>query len=171
MRFRALRKANRIFDRILDLSALLAAVIAVVIMLGILADVLLRYIFKRPTGLVIEYSEYGILYFTFLAAAWVLRGEKHIKLDLVLNQLTPASRHLLNGLTSIIGAIIFLIIGWYAAQLAKHYFLTGDFMATVLRTPKFIVAAIIPVGSFLLFIQFLRRAYGYLSTWRQDKKI
>jgi len=25
---------------------------------------------------------------------------------------------------------------------------------------------IIPIGSFLLFIQFLRRAYGYFTGWR-----
>ncbi|MFC2047546.1 TRAP transporter small permease, partial [Chloroflexota bacterium] len=115
---------------------------------------------------VIEVGEYGLLYMSFLGAAWVLRREGHVKMDLVLNRLKLRSQVLLNVITSILGAIVFLIVTWYSAHFTWDLFQLGYIVDAYLDPPKWPIMAIIPVGSFLFSIQFLRRSYGYLRNWR-----
>ena len=86
-------------------------------------------------------------------------------MDLVLAQLKPKPQAMVNIITSIIGAIVFLVIAWYGIDISWFAFQEGHFMVTLWEPPKWPILAIIPVGSFLLSIQFLRRAYGYLRSW------
>jgi TRAP-type C4-dicarboxylate transport system permease small subunit len=113
---------------------------------------------------VIDVSAILLLYMTFLAAAWLSRSEGHVIMDLVINRLNPRHRFFLNVSTSIVGAIIFAVLTWYGAKTTWVYYKMGYWMPTTLETPKFLVLAIIPIGSCLLFIQLLRRAYGYLNS-------
>lgn len=157
-----LRKVTRIFDSAVGVLAFCAAVLLVFTMLGVSTDVSSRYFLNRPIPWLPEVTEYSLLYLTFLGATWVLIKHGHIKMDIVLNRLNPGVQHLLNGITSIICAVLCLVIAWYSAESTLENFRIGYFLPTELKPPKFIVLAIIPVGSFLLFIQFLREANRYL---------
>ena len=154
------------FDRTIGLLALLGAIILVFTMLFVNYEVVARYWLNRPTPWMLEIVEYALLYLAFLGAAWVLKEEGHIKMDLVLNRLSPRVRVRLNIITSIIGAIICLVISWYGALSTWEHFQLGYIIASLLDPPKAPILAIIPIGSFLLFIQFVRRAYGFLGSWR-----
>ena len=157
-----LKKAAAIFDRTNDLLILLAAVLLIFIMLGIIADILLRE-FGVALIWMFEITEYSLLFITFLGAAWLLKREGHIVMDMVLNRLNLGTRSRLNIITSIIGAITCLVVAWYGARITWEYFALGYTLNTDLRPPQAPIMAIIPVGCFLLFIQFLRRARGYLG--------
>ena len=159
-------KAVAIFDRTLDVSVILASALLAFTLLSICAEVVLRYFFGSPLSWVVEISEMNLLYITFLAAAWVLRRKGHVKIDLLLNRLKPRTQALLGIIISIIGAIVFMFLIWYGAQVTWDNFLRGTYRSTVLEIPNAAVLFIIPLGSFLLFIQFLRDGYGYLSSWR-----
>jgi TRAP-type C4-dicarboxylate transport system permease small subunit len=161
-----LAKATAIFDGTINLLADLASVLIILMMLGISTDVAMRYFFVRPISWMVEIAEHSLLFVTFLGAAWVLKGEGHVKMDIVLNRLKPGTQALLNMITSILGAIICLFLVWYGAQVTWEYFQIGYVIFAVLSIPSAYIIIIIPVGSFLLFIQFLRRSYGYLKSWR-----
>jgi len=88
-------------------------------------------------------------------------------MDLVLNRLKPKSRTLVNIITSVIGAIICFILGWYGAGVVWDHFLRGAAKIRMIEVPTAPVEAIIPIGCFLLCLQFLRRAYGYLQSRRE----
>jgi TRAP-type C4-dicarboxylate transport system permease small subunit len=163
---RLLTKVNAFIGRTIGLLAFLGAILVVFVMLLVAAHAGMRYFLGRPIPGVIEISEYALLYITFLVAAWVLRREGHVKMDLVLNQLEPRTQILLNIITSIISAIICLVIAWYGTIVTWDHFQVGFYYSTPLRTPAFIIVAIVPIGSFLLFIQFLNRTRGYLDSWR-----
>ena len=111
-------------------------------------------------------TEYSLLYMTFLGTAWVLKREGHVRMDLVLNRLNPTSQALANVLSSIAGAIICLVITAYGVKVCWDLYQSGQYFAAFLKPPKFIILAIVPVGCFLLFIQFLRRTYGYSKDLR-----
>jgi len=156
-------KATAIFDRTIGLLSLFAGILIIYIMLSVTAEVATRYFLGGMMGWVIEVSEYSLLFITFLATAWVLKREGHVKMDLVLRRLNPRTQSLLNIITSIIGALICLIVAWYGVKVTWNSYQIGYVMAKPLRPPQFLILFIIPVGSFLLFIQFLRRTYGYLG--------
>lgn len=160
-----LRKVNSVFNYILDSLGLVASVLIVIAMLVVVTDVVMRYFLNRPIDWSTEITEYTLLFIAFLGAAWVLRREGHVRMDLVLNRLEPRTQALLNTVTSIIGAFMWLTITWFSVKATLEFQQLGFFFFTPLRTPKFIVMSVIPVGSALLFIQFMRRAYGYGRDW------
>ncbi len=156
-----LSQINSVFNYILDSLGLVASVLIVIAMLVVVTDVVMRYFLNRPIDWSMEITEYTLLFIAFLGAAWVLRREGHVRMDLVLNRLEPRTQALLNTVTSIIGAFIWLTITWFSVKATLEFQQLGFFFFTPLRTPKFIVLSVIPVGSVLLSIQFMRRAYSY----------
>lgn len=159
-----LTKLSICFDRIIDLTQILATILLIFVTFSVGAEVFLRYFLGRPTIWVTEIAEYLLLYITFLVVAWVLRREGHVKMDLVLSRFSPKTQSIVNAVTSLISAIVCFILTWYGAKTTWYFFQGGYPTPTPLRVPKFIVVAIIFVGSFLLFIQFLRRTYRYVES-------
>ncbi len=161
-----LRKFDLIADRAVFLPALLGIAILIFLLLGITADIILRYFFSCPIYWMLEVCTYCLLGLTLSSSAWVLKEEGHVKIDVVFNRLNPRTQSLLNITTSIFGAIIFLIITFYGVKVTYYHFQIGWYAATLLRPPTWPMFACIPVGSLLLSIQFLRRSFGYLRSWR-----
>ncbi len=161
-----LKKATNIFDGTVNLLALLAAVILILVMLSVIYEVFMRYFLNAPTIWVQEYTEFSLLFITFLGATWLLKRGGHVRMDIVLTRLTPRTQTVVNIITSFLGAIVFLIIAWYGVDATWQAFTAGARRSSLLETPTFVIIFIIPVGSFLFFIQLLRGTYGYLREWR-----
>ena len=163
---KALMKVNTIFERIIGVMALLAAILLTSVMLIVTLEVTWRFVTGHATFWVTEVCEYALLFITFLGTAWLLEQEGHVKLDVVLIRLKLRTQALLNTITSFIGAIIFLVVTWYSVESTLQHFQLGYFIDTTLQPPKWIMLAIIALGSLMLFFQFLRRTNGYLRGWR-----
>ena len=169
MGIKLLKKIGKIYDRIIGITTILAGVLLIFLMLSVGWEVALRYFFGRPTSWVVEIAGYILLYIPFLVAAWVLKREGHVKMDLVVNRLSPRTQALTNMITSVLGAIFCLVVAWYGAGTTWDMFQRGIHRSTVLMAPVAPLIAIIPIGFFLLFIQFLRRTYKYLGGWRASR--
>ena len=102
-------KVTRVFDRILDIGAFLAAIMITFAFLAICAQIILRYFWRLQQLWVIDVSTILLVYITFLASAWLLRTEGHVKMDLVINRLSPKQQSILNTVTSSISTIIFIV--------------------------------------------------------------
>ena len=161
-----LTKSGTIFDRVIGAMAFLAAIILVFVLLSVCLEVVLRYFFNRPTIWVVELSEYSMLFLAFLTAAWLLKEEGHVRIDVVLAQLEPKTQALFNIITSILAAVACGVLVWYVGKVSWVHLARWDLTPTLLRLPKGALMSVIPVGCFLLFIQFLRRTYKYLGIWR-----
>ncbi len=159
-------KVTTVFDRVLGILAGVSAVLIAVAWLSVSFDVILRYSLNRPIPWAVEISSWIIMIVTFLASAWVLKREGHTKIDLVLNLFKTRTQALINVITSGLGAIGCLVLAVYSAQIGWRYMVAGYHFVAVLELPKYPLLAVLTVGSFLLFIQFLRRTYRYLGTWR-----
>ena len=162
-------RSEAIFNGVLNALALVAAVIILFIMLSIGSDVVMRYFFKQPQIWVLEVTEYALLFMTFLSATWLLRDEGHVKMDLILSLLKPRARKILNTFTTILLAILFIILTWYGTKVTWEQFQNDYFMATPLQAPTGPLMSVIPVGFFLLFIQSLRMLHGYLRNSQTEK--
>ena len=165
MRF--LAKVLHVLDWIIDGGGVIGGALLFFLVINITWEVIARYFLGHGTIWSLEVAEYALLYFPFLVAAFVLKREGHVKLDLILSRLNPKKQYLLNGITSIIIVIICLFLIWYGTSVTLRLFKSGDTTATALMVPKFILVAVIPFGGFLLFIQSIRRAYDYLRKWRE----
>jgi C4-dicarboxylate transporter, DctQ subunit len=153
-------------DRAMTALMVIAGVLCILMMLGISTEVVTRYFFKMPILGMLEASEIAMLYITFLSAAWVLKKEGHVNMDLINSYLKPSALNILNAFLSLIGAAIALVLLWYGAKVTIGAFLEGTNLPGNMEINKGYQLMIIPLGSFLLFIQFLRRAYGF---WKNAK--
>ncbi len=164
MEKRRIEKFPGLFDSILSVFAFLSGLLLIFTTLSVCVEVVMRYFLNQPLTWVDEITEYILLYITFLGAAWVLKNDGHVIIDLVLMKLRVKGRMILGLISSTVCILSCSALVWYGAQVAWDHYQRGVYNPTLLEFPKGPVIAIIPVGSFFLLIQFLRRFYGYLKT-------
>ena len=151
------------FDKFNDLLTFLAGGVVLFLTLLISAEVGMRYFFNHPIENVDEVTEHALLYITFLSAAWVLKKGGHVQIDIIYNQLGPRVRAYLDLLNPILGAAVCLALAWFSFEATWLAFERGTVFATTWSLPRWPVLVVIPVGSFLLFIEFLREVSSSLK--------
>src|SRR5665811_62735 len=100
----------RVLDLIIDYLAYIMAAVILFLALFLTFAVATRYFLAMPIRGVIEISEYSLLYITFGATTWVLKNDEHVKMDLILDKLSPRNKRWLNTTTSLLCAIICMIL-------------------------------------------------------------
>ncbi len=158
------------FDSVINLCASLSGFLLVFTTLSVCLEVVMRYFINRPLTWVDEITEYILLYITFLGTAWVLKRDEHVVFDVLLTRVGEKSRAVLGFISSILCIPVCLVLIWYGSQVAWDHYQRGVYNPTLLEFPKGLVIAIIPLGSLLLLVQFLRRIYGSLNTWKILRK-
>lgn len=151
-----------VFDRVLNVLGVAAGVLVALMMLEVSVDVFMRYFLNRPISWTIEFNQYAMIFVLYLGVAWVLRDKGHVVMDIVIIRMNHKYRKLTDSITSIMAAIVCFIITWYGVLVNVDYFQTGYMYGEVLNIPAFSLQFIVPLGMFLLTIQFLRQAYGYM---------
>lgn len=164
------QRAGKILDMIMVGFAWFSGLLMIFSLVSVCVDVLLRYFFNRPSGWVLQISEYILLYIPFLSAAYVLKEDGHIRVDIILNLLSKRANNLLNTITSVIGAGVLFILSYYGCVITIDMFIRKVPTLKYLKIPEFLVVMVIPAGCFLFGIQFVRRAAGYFRQYRQRNR-
>lgn len=163
-----LRKAGVVFDRILELLMALASSMLVFAMLLVCTDVLMRYALNHALGWSIEISEAILVGVVSLGMAWLLKEEGHVKVDFLLKRLSSGSQALVTGIMSVIAAAALFMIAWFGLRITFEFMQSGTAIETgLLRIPKAYLLMPLGIGCFLFAVQFLRRSYRYLTTWKK----
>ena len=161
---------SRVWDWLISSGGWAAAGGIVLVMLIVNYEVAMRYFFKSPTVWVVNLSEYSILYLVFLSVPLVLARERHVKLDFLLNSLSPKVQRILNTTTSLIGAASCAVLFWYSLQITLHAFEVNSVLITGMITPKWLILMAMPLGSFFLTAQFFRRAWLHAAKPQSARK-
>jgi TRAP-type C4-dicarboxylate transport system permease small subunit len=161
-----LKKAVVVFDWANNLFAYLAMVCIYIIMLSVCFDATMNFLVRRPQNWVPEVTEYSLVAITFLGGAWVLRRKQHIRIDTLLTHFKPSVRRGFDIATSLICASGWLVIFWYGARITWEHYQIHYTLPTVLETPSYISMVLIPIGAFMLGIQFILEAG---SNWANNR--
>ena len=148
---------GKAFDKIIYAMAFLGGVMLMFAMAAVCLDVIMRYLFNRPLSWVLQVCEYILLYAPFLAAAWVLREDGHIKVDIVLSLTTPGFQRFVHIFSSILGFVVMAIITYYGIEVVKDLFVSDQPSLGSYRFPQYAITMAVPLGSLAFAIQFLRR--------------
>jgi TRAP-type C4-dicarboxylate transport system permease small subunit len=165
-----MKRIFRVFDLLLDFLPLLMGAIIIIMMLGVSLNVILRYFFNLPISGLEEVTEYFLLFITLIGAAWLLREDGHVRVDILLVRLNWRNQAILGFVSSLMGVFLSAILTWYGLQVTYINFQRGAYYPSLLEFPKAPILAIIPLGSFLLLIQFLRRSAGFLRSRRPGEE-
>ena len=157
-------RAIRAFDLIVDGGAILAAALMVAVMLTTTVKVVFRYGLREGLIGIDQISGTMLLYITFLGAAWVLRREEHVTLDLVVGRIAPEARRQLLVWGSVAAAAVCLAVAGFGTFETVSSWQRGIRIPAELEIPRAINLVVIPVGCLFLGLQFLRRAWRH---WRR----
>ena len=150
----------KFFDKLIEVMAGLAGVILVFICGAICYTIGMRYLFTKTTIWIIPIAEYALLWIVFLATTWLLREKGHITTDLVYTHLNDKNKRSLDCTMYVIGGLTcaaMLFLGVLHVYQCMGGRVTDVIAVTV---PKAVVFIIIPIGSLLLTLQFLRMAWS-----------
>ena len=123
-------------------------------------EVLARWLGFRPPVWPVAISEYTLLYATVLAAPWVLRRAEHVQVTTLVAIIPGRARKVAERMMCGLGMIVCLIVAWYAFKVTLS---AQGLEIRSFEMPRWIVYAPLPLGFFLLAVEFGRHMlYGGL---------
>lgn len=146
-------------DRIENSFAVLACLLLLFATFSIGAQVISRYFFNYPLMWVDEINAYILVYLPFLAGAWLARSSDHITVDIIDSALSVRMRAYNDMLVALIGIGVSAVLVWYGTLVTIDHFVRDIRSMSVLAFPKLYVVCIIPIGSFVLLLEFARKLY------------
>lgn len=108
----------------------------------------------------VEMSEYLQIYFAFLGAAWALRQRGHVALDVVVQRFGPSGRRACAVMVDIMGMAVTAIMCIFSVVIVYEQMLLGIPVIKTLELPKWLVILPIPLGMFLLAVEFAVKLIG-----------
>jgi TRAP-type C4-dicarboxylate transport system permease small subunit len=147
---------TKVLDRIFEF---LAGVISLILVFMTLT---IGYaIFARAVGLpgplwIVQFNEYAMLFATFLGAAWLLSKKKHVSVELVVSRFSLRTQKIFDLVHSLLGMGLCGILCWYGALTTIENLQRKVIHVQAVDVPMAYVLFVIPLGFFLLVLQFVR---------------
>lgn len=98
--------------RLTRILAIAAGIVLAAMMLLTVADVALRWIFNYPIIGATEITESMMVCIAFFALAWCAAENSHLKVDLVVDRLSPRVQSIIDSLTTLAGLCLVALIAW-----------------------------------------------------------
>lgn len=140
-------KLIRFFSRATAYAA--SAVIAVIMLLTV-ADVFMRYLFARPIAGTTELTEF-MMVILILAVVPAALANRHIRVDVLTERLTPKGQALFDAVTLIASSWLVAIMGWRALK-ACFFMIHNDVRSPTLDIPVYPFYVVVGAGFIFLFI-------------------
>ncbi len=162
---------NRGFDGFLAAMASVAGAFPVILMVIVTVDVLLAFFFNKPTEWISEVSAYMLVFIPFLAGAWILKSDSHVRMDFLIGRLHGKNKAILSIFLYVIIAGICAMIVYYGITAVITHYNMKLLTPTILAWPKWPLLAIVPFGFILLFIQALRNIAGQIKFLKEPPQV
>jgi TRAP-type mannitol/chloroaromatic compound transport system permease small subunit len=129
-------------------------------------DVFTRYVLKASSVAVQELEWHLFATIFLIGAAYTLKEDKHVRVDVLYSRLSPAGKAWVNFLGSLIFLIPFaILIIWASLNFVKSSFMMGETSPNPGGLPaRYVLKACIPIGFFLVLLQAIALAFRSLLT-------
>lgn len=134
-------------------SALLFSLIATLICV----DVLLRLAGLRGLPQTTDLCEYALFAATFLGSPWVLRQGAHVRVDLLLVSLPPATARAMELIGNLFGLVVCGVLAWFGASALMTSLKFGTRIYKLIEMPEWPFLAIFTLCMVMLMIEFVLR--------------
>ncbi|HEX7437996.1 MAG TPA: TRAP transporter small permease [Caldimonas sp.] len=157
----SLERLEQCFGTLIDVLAVGASLLLLAMMLIICGDVLTRNVALPglPSGIAWsnEVSELMLYGLTMLAAPWLLREGRHIRVDIVLRVLPPKWAYGCEWISDVLGMVCCLWMVWYGSAATARSAAGHALSIKTLVMPEWWFLAPLPVCFGLLAIEFMFR--------------
>lgn len=118
-------------------------------------DVVMRYVFAKPTSWCLEVNTFLIVFLAVFPAADVLKSDNHLKISFIPDKMSPVMRKFQKIISSLLGIILSVVMTYQGSKMAWLAFEYNERMSTPLGTPMVIPYLFIPIGFGALALQFV----------------
>ncbi len=123
--------------------------------LSLFYEVICRYVLRSPSLWTHETAVYLYTWAMLAAGAYTLQAEKHVRIELFVDCLSPKVQALVRVITSVGGALFCLLVTVQAFDMIKLSIRYSKVSPTLLKVPLWIPQGALLVGFLLLTLQFL----------------
>jgi C4-dicarboxylate transporter DctQ subunit len=144
------------YNKLIEALAVLSGLIIAAVCLLIAYDVIARNLGFQPPASTVALTEYALLYFTMLAAPWLVRRRGHIVVEVLHTRLTGATRAAIDKLILLLCLIVSLTVCGLAFMLMLEALRRGEVEIRSLEMPRAFLFAPLALGFGLMGSEFLR---------------
>jgi C4-dicarboxylate transporter, DctQ subunit len=144
---------------------LLAGVIIFAVFVIIVTDVLVRTIGFKPWIYDSVLVEYGLLWFTMLAAPWLARNKGHVYIDAITQLLPAAIQRVVAKFVYLVCVCTSLTVCYYSIRLLITAISQQQIDTRAVDMPMWSLLAPIPLCFLLVAIEFVRFLLGFDSMY------
>ena len=146
------------FTKINEGFAALGAALLLFMMFSISYGALTRS-FNLPNPIwIVQINEYSLVWVCFLATAWVLSVNKHVRVDILMSRFGERRQTFLLLLQNAVSTILCAILCCLCALSTWEHYRDKVMDVGSIDVPKGWILVVIPAGFLLLTLQFLLRA-------------
>ena len=153
----------RLVERPARWLAWLSALLILAMSLWITYDVATRNLFGWASPWAFDLSEYSLVWMTFLAAPWILLRDGHVRVEILVDSLSPVTQRAIGVVVSVLGLIVCAILAWRTGIAAVEYAQNDVRMGRIWNVPRIYPYVVVPLGSAALALAFVVRLLTYLG--------
>jgi C4-dicarboxylate transporter DctQ subunit len=150
---------GKLINFICNVCAVAAGILLILVTLFIGYVILARIIHISSPAWITQFTEYALLWMTFLGTAWVLGRDRHIAIDLITSHLGSHKKLVFDISHHLVGCAVCLVLCYFGVVTAWSMIERGVVDVQVIDVAKYKVILVIPLGFFLLALQFLRKLF------------
>ncbi|MDP6437683.1 MAG: TRAP transporter small permease subunit [Gammaproteobacteria bacterium] len=147
---------SRVYTALINGLATLGGLIIAGVCLLIVYDVVARNIGLQPPSSTVALTEYALLYFTMLAAPWLVRVRGHIVVEIIHGRLTGTAKKIVDKLILAVCIVVAVFICVLATALALEAWQLGEVEIRSLNMPRWLLFSPLALGFGLMGTEFLR---------------
>lgn len=153
-----LDRTDTVLGKIVLFMAILAGVGTLVMAVMICVSVVMRYFLSMPVAWATEWSEYLIFIDVMLATPWVLKIDKHVRVDIFSHMISKKAQKRLNQIISVLGVLMCGMFFYFSLLSLIADIQSGVKMAArIMDMPRWLVMMFIPIMSLFTIVVFIRK--------------
>jgi TRAP-type C4-dicarboxylate transport system permease small subunit len=147
-------------DWLIHTFKFIAGLIVLAIFVLITLDVLLPLVGIQPWDGTLGVVEYGLLWFTILAAPWLARIKGHVFIDAVAVMLPPAVKKVTSKIAYLVAITGSLMLAYYSWLLLLESYVDENIDERSIELMLWWIYAPMPICFALVAIEFIRYLFG-----------
>lgn len=141
---------------IISASLVISKLSILLLILMLSFEVVMRYLFNRPTGFADELSGYFLAATVLLGAPHTLRVNGHVRVEILLNLFPSHVKAWLINSMNLFAVIPICLLTWLSVELVIGYYTSNRLsFASILQIPVWIPVSLVPLGLSLLILAIL----------------
>jgi len=155
---RILRLLDKIFQGVTNFTVFIERIaesVALLLAALVIWGIILTYGLGSSDVFSVEMSEYFLVFICFTSIAYVLKEDRHVKVTIFVEKLSPRLRLVMNVVTSLLSFIFCVIVTREAVGVMLLNYKRGFLSSSLVNFPMWIPYSIITFGFFFLALQYI----------------